>query len=449
MAEKGDRDPATGLLSRQAFLEEVREAHRLMPLRLNRGCLLILHFPVIQSMVTGGSADELSADSADDAMLHLLAIVETRVRTRDTLGRISRHSLCILLKGCNESDAIIVADQYAALLRDIVVKSGKKYMPMDMRYRIVPLDSRGKRSRQGVSRLVVAPPIDNFSTLSKQIDVAGNIVDLSSSKVVSLNAMRTVKPDSHPGCPVDDPAHTLKNSVLDLGGRDRAHAWRLRPGMLVQRKPLVCCHRLQPMGIVNTANRLQDTDLFISMLTALGLSSPEKRPIVESQLILPVQANQIQPEFPQWLAERCKQMRVAPSDICLSFSVDSLAPKLRNIAPILRQLNSNGIRLMLEGAASANQFRMMKNVAQFDSLFISGRTLNDSLTKIAMRVELEAVITEAREHQCEICAGGIDSAAMLIHATTMQIEIGFGRQCGASTAFPEEAWTRVPGLAES
>ncbi|MFK8080551.1 MAG: EAL domain-containing protein [Granulosicoccus sp.] len=437
MDDDGQRDPVTGLLNRQAFLDEVQEAQRLMPQRLRRGCLLILHFPVIQGMAIGDG-------KADDAMLHLLAIVETRVRTRDTLGRISRHSLCILLKGCKEMDAVTVADQYSALLRDIVVKSGDTHLPMDLRYRIVPLDGRGHRSRQGVSRLIVAPPLHESSTLSKQFDVAGNTVDLSASKVVFLNAVRHEK--SAADLTDDDASADVSGSVLAVGARDSAQSWRLRPGMLVQRKPLVCCYRLQPMGVVKMGDILQRTDLFASILTALGLNIQERRPIIESQLILPVQASQIDSQFAPWLAALCKQMRVAPSDICLSISVDSLSTALRSIAPILRQLNSNGIRLMLEGVSSSSQFRMMKNVAQFDYLYVSGRTLNDSLSKVAMRVELESIIDEAREQQCEICAGGIDSLTMLKHAVAMKIEIGFGRQCGVSTAFPEAAWVRAETL---
>lgn len=448
MTDDEQRDAATGLLSRQAFLDEVREVHRLMPQRLRRGCLLILQFPVIQSLGAGVDNDESSTDRADDALCHLLAIVEKRVRTRDTIGRISPHSLCILLKGCKESDAVVVADQYAVLLRDIVISDGKRQLPLDLRYRIVPLDARGSRPRQGVSRLIVAPALQDNARLSKQFDVAGNTVDLSSSKVVSLNAIRDDKSASRQGHDSVDAALPGSGSVLEVGARDSAQSWRLRPGMLIQRKPLICCFRLQPVGVVKMGGSLQNTDLLASMLTALGMSDKEKRPIIESQLILPVQASQIDAQFASWLAAQCKQMRVSPSDICLSLSVESLSATLRSVAPILRQLNRNGVRLMLEGAGSSSQFRMIKNVAQFDYLHVSGRTLNDSYTKVSLRVELESIITEAREQQCEISAGGIDSVAMLNHALAMKVEIGFGRQCGASTSFPDSAWVRSEMLSE-
>ena len=448
MTNSDRHDAATGMLNRKAFLEQVHEAHRLMPQSMRRGCLLIMYFPLVRSLSNDSSRidiqneekSETPKDAVDDAVCHLLAIVETRLRSRDTIGRIARHSMCILLKGCREADAVVVADQFAALLRDIVVQAGDRQLPMDMHYRIVPLDGRGSRRRQGVSRLVVAPALQDHPRLSKQLTIAGNIVDLSSSKVVSLNGARIEKgvassAEQHPVI-----ASAAASTVMKIGTRNHAQSWRLRPGMLVQRKPLICCFRLQPMAIVKMETVLQNSDLFVSMLTALGLGERETRPTIESQLILPVKASQIDDQLPQWLASRCKQMRVAPSDVCLSTSVESISAVLQSVAPVLRQLNQNGIRLMLEGTGSSNQFHMMKNVAQFDYLYISGRTLSDSLSNVATRAELESIIAVAQEQQCEICAGGIDTQIMLNHAATMKIDIGFGRQCGASIAFPDEAW---------
>ena len=435
------RDPATGLLNRRAFLKEVHEIQRSTPARLRRGCLLILNYPVLQLLADGDEGQE----AVDDALRHLLAIVETRVRTRDTLGRIAPHSLCLLLKGCREPDAVVVADQYVALLRDVVVQCAGRQLPLDLRYRIVSLDAPGSKPRQGVSRLVVAPALPDHTTLAKQIEVAGNRVDLSTSKVVSLNAARAIRKELGAGSETDEKAGTDSGGtdsaiVLEVGSRDSAQSWRLRPGMLIGRKPLICCFRLQPMGVAHMSGSLQRTDLFSSVLAALALDNKQTRPVVESQLIVPILANQIDIKFAQSVSALCQQMRVSPSDICLSLNIESLSKELRTVSPVLRQLNRVGIRLMLEGVLSASQFRMMKNVAQFDYLHVSGRKLQDSLVTVSERVELQSIIDVAREQQCEICSGGIDSQVLLNHALAMKIEIGFGRECGASIAFPEQAW---------
>ena len=436
------RDPATGLLSRLAFLNEVREAQESMPARLRRGCLLILQFPLLKTL----SAANNDPEACNDAMRHLLAIVETRVRSRDTLGRIANHSLCLLLKGCKQDDAVVVADQYVALLRNIVLRSGEQQLPMKLRYRIVPLDSRGKPSRRGVSRLSIAPPIaDNFK-LAKQIEVAGNRVDLNTSKVVSLNAVRAEKLQHVNESDANYTGYIGGNSVVEVGETNSAHSWRLRPGMLLSRMPLVCCYRLRPLSIANTTGSLQQSDVFASILNALALHARETRPMFESQLILPVRADQILPGFAQWVTVQCRQLRVAPSDICLSVGVQSLSLKLKHVAPELRLLNRFGIRLMLEGVRSSSQFRMMKNVANFDSLQVSSRTLNDSQSQVTERVVLQSIIAEAKAQDCEICADGIDSNLMLKHAQAINIEIGFGRLCGSSIAFPSQAWTSWESL---
>ncbi len=439
-------DPATGLLHRQAFLEEVRNAVPPNKKQLRRGCLLILQFPILRQLVD----DE--EHHADDAMRHLLAIVETRLRTRDTLGRISTHALCIYLKNCKDEDAVVVADQFAAILNKIAIQLGERQVSLNLRYRIIPLDERGGRSSQGVSRLVVAPAVLDHSKLAKQIDVAGNRVDLSSSKVVSLNDVRREQKDD--SGQLQAPGFAANDRVSALGERVYDTTWRLRPGMLIKRKPLICCFRLQPVGVLQSDQSLQDTDVIASMLNALALSRntektqetprQEIRPIIESQLILPMQANQINVHFPGWIAGRCQQMRVAPSDVCLSLSVDSITKELTSVAPLLRSLNGQGIRLMLEDVSSASQFRMMNDIAQFDYLHISGRAINDSVSTLSLRMELEAIIDQAQTANCEICAGGIDTDAKLEYALSLKVDIGFGRLCGPSTVFPEQAWVGKP-----
>ena len=154
MADDSTIDPLTGLLHRAAFLQEVRDGQSKVPPHVRRGCLLILHFPMLQSI-----AEQGGSDAATIALRNLLAVVETRLRSRDTLGRIAEHSLCILLRQCREKDALIIAEQYVALLQDVIIDTGSQIAPMELRYRIVPLDSLGRRPRQGVSRLVKEPEL--------------------------------------------------------------------------------------------------------------------------------------------------------------------------------------------------------------------------------------------------------------------------------------------------
>jgi diguanylate cyclase (GGDEF)-like protein len=432
MVDKTGIDPVTGLLSRQAFLQEVRVAQDQLPTHGRRGCLLIIHFPVLLTLEQHEGRDALN-----DALRHLLAIVETRLRSRDILGRISGNTLCLLLKQCKESDAVVVADQYMGLLGDVVINIANLPHSMDMRYRIVPLDLMGTRQKQGISRRIKAPAVTSGSPVVKEIEVSTNHVDLSQSKVVSLtqyskgqqrsaDALRVIKPSSGNAIP-------LQKQV----------SWRLKPGKLMRRKSLVCCFRLQPIGGRCSPEVLQHSEILASILKSLALTSARSRPMLESQLILPVQAWQIDDSFPGWIAERCETLRVAPADICLSLSVESLTENLRRVTPALRHLNRRGIRLMLEGAESVTQVKLLHKLAQFDYIYISGRTLNDSVNKPQIRDTLESLIQFAGKQHSEICSGGIDTPGMEAHAVSIGVEVGFGRACGRSVPFPNQATQSV------
>jgi len=423
-------DEATGLLNRPAFLKEVRNTQASLPQHVRQGCLLLLYFPVVRAIyLEGGEA------AANDALKHLLAIIETRLRSRDTLGRVGLHSLCIFLRQCREEDALIVADQHAALLRDVVINVAGKTVPLELAYRIVPLDHRGERLTQGISQRVAARKIDDVPTLEKTISVAGNTVDLTASRVVSLNA---VQKECSPA-PVEALAPVV--NIAPSSGVHTALSWRLRPGLLIRRKSHICCLRLQKVGVNNSDVQLQDSIVMASVMKALALNTTKNRPVVESQLILPVCARQINPQFPEWVSEHCQKMRVAPSDICLSIAVSSLSEELRAMAPILRDLNRAGIRLMIEDIGSAAEFRMMQNLAIFDFLYLSGKTLLGCQSNLSERQEVETLIAETKHQHAEVCCSGIDSQTLLDLALDMKIDIGFGRQCAQSVQFPKEAWT--------
>ncbi|MFT4727761.1 MAG: EAL domain-containing protein (putative c-di-GMP-specific phosphodiesterase class I), partial [Granulosicoccus sp.] len=96
-----------------------------------------------------------------------------------------------------------------------------------------------------------------------------------------------------------------------------------------------------------------------------------------------------------------------------------------------------GIRLMLEGVSSAPQFTALQNLAGFDYLWISAKSLQGSIRDMQKRQELEALVDAAHAQHREVCAAGVDSQALLEHAQALRIDVGFGRMCGRSLPFPE------------
>lgn len=436
MADDSTIDPTTGLLHRAAFLQEVRNGQTNVPSHVRRGCLLILHFPMLKTIGEQGGGE-----AATHALRNLLAVVETRLRSRDTLGRIAEHSLCVLLRQCREKDAVIIAEQYVALLRDVVIDAGGQIGPMQLRYRIVPLDRLGKRSRQGVSRLVDEQVLQDAAKLADDNNELMPDPDGLTDKVVSISLARDKQKHQVQSEEEKNSARlTLAgdtSALVGLGGKEgHAVALRLKPGLLLSGKAMVCCYRIQSVGAKQDLSPLQSNSMLVSAINALALDSRLERPAVESQLILPVLASQLNEELPAWLKKTCTTRRVAPSDVCFSVTVESLSKDLRATVPILRLLNRHGVRLMLDGVTSVSQFRALQNLAGFDYLSVSARTLQSSWKQIRQRQELSDLIAEAQNRHREICAAGIDSNALLEHAKQMGIDIGFGRECGKSLPFP-------------
>ena len=419
MMEGPSLDEATGLLHRAAFLAEVRKAETSAVSQVRRGCLLILNFPVLRHI-----REVAGEEAATAALCNLLGIVETRHRNRDTMGRIGDHSLCIFLRRCKEQDAGLIAEQYVALLRDVVVEAGEHRAAMDLHYRIVPLDWRGRRTRQGISKIVKAP--DDAARVVTAIHTLANSGDREIGKLLHL-APRN-----------DDPAiirHPLPAGsvrVASVAGAD----YRMKPGMLLKHRPLICCYRISPVGLMASDGPISESILFNTVLDSLALGAGNRRPVVENQLIVPVNAKQLNTESALWLKDQCRSRRVAPADVCLSLRVDSITQDLRSSLPAIRSLNRQGIMLMLEGVSSAAQFTAIQKLASFDYLLISAKVLQASMLQIRARRELESLVEMVREQQRQICSAGIDTPLLLTHAQLMQMDIGFGRECGRSQSFP-------------
>ncbi|MFK7854063.1 MAG: EAL domain-containing protein [Granulosicoccus sp.] len=436
MADDSTIDPTTGLLHRAAFLQEVRNGKTNARPHLRRGCLLILHFPMLQAIGQQGGTE-----AATQALRNLLAVVETRLRSRDTLGRIAEHSLCVLLRQCREKDAVIIAEQYVALLRDVVIDTGGQIGPMKLRYRIVPLDHSGKRRRQGISRMVEEQvlqdatklTVDNNELIPDPNDPTGKIVSISLARDRQKHPVQSEEKKPSASLTLAGESSSL---VGQQGSAEQAVALRLKPGLLLSGKALVCCYRIQSVGAKQDLSDLQSNSMLLSAINALALDSGVDRPAVESQLILPILASQLNQELPAWLKKTCTTRRVAPSDVCFCVTVESLSKDLRATVPILRLLNRHGVRLMLDGVTSVSQFRALQNLAGFDYLSISARTLQSSWKQIRQRQELSDLVVEAKTRHGEICAAGVDSSTLLEHAKQMGIDIGFGRECGKSLPFP-------------
>jgi len=429
MPDQPTVDTSAGLLQRAEFLKAVRDAQIGGSKDLPRGCLLMLHFPGLLDI-----AQEHGVDALDATLQNLLGVIESRLRRRDTLGRIGEQSLCVLLRQCVEKNALAIADQYETMLNDIAYDDRLQSALVGFHYRVISLDSDTRRSATtddlGVSTRALSEASILLATIRSfsQADepVPGELVSLVESKPEGIDASEVKMQSSPPAAAVDTPTARLTSQ-----------RWRLKPGHLLSQQLLPTCYRVQSVGFGTSGQSIPDNPMFHAALNALALNVKLARPIIESLLILPVSVSQLTHEASFWLKERCRNQRIAPSDICLLLSVDTVSEDLRTSMPVLRRLNRLGICLMLEGVTSAPQFTALQNLAGFDYLWISAKVLQSSVLDLRSRKELEALIEVAHAQHREVCAAGIDSQLLLAHAKNLHIDIGFGRACGRSLPFPE------------
>ena len=431
MSDDSSVDPATGLLHRAAFLKEVREAQIKSATEKRRGCLLILHFPGLLDL-----GQEEGRGVAASTLKNLLAIIETRLRRRDTLGRIGENSLCVLLRQCQESDAVIIAEQYEGLLNDVAFDDKVQRSLVGFNFRIVSLDSSRHRApnieENGVNTRALSEASILLSTIrsfmQSDAPVSGEVVPFGDATSEQREVAQVTRKTE---ITADTPVDVQSNAEMS------PQNWRLKPGHLLSQKLLVSCYRMQSVGFASSDHAVHESPMFETALNALALNLKLSRPTLESLLILPISAVQLTNEATYWLKERCRSQRIAPSDICLLLSVETISKDLRTFMPVLRRLNRQGIRLMLEGVGSAPQFTALQNLAGFDYLWISAKVLQASFNDVRKRQELESLVEAAHGQHREVCAAGIDTQALLSHAQALNIDIGFGRACGRSLAFPD------------
>lgn len=431
MADDSTLDPSTGLLHRAAFLKEVRNAQLQSNTTIRRGCLLIFNFPGLLDV-----AQQDGKEASSNTLKNILAIIDSRLRKRDTLGRIGDQSLCLLLRHCEENDAALIADQYETLLNDVAFDGRLLRALAGFHHKVVSLDTTKRRTRVTEDEAAGSQALSEASVLLSTIRSFGEIETTEPGELVSFTETHSEQKESQDSVEQNEKPSAVRLGAAELSDLSEQN-WRLKPGCLPSQQMLVTCYRVQPVGFASRGDSLEESAMLNDALNGLALNRELSRPAIESMLILSVEAAQLTNQASLWLKERCKQQKIAPSDICFLLSVDAVSHDLRNCMPVLRRLNRQGVRLMLEGVSSAPQFSALQNLAGFDYLWISAKNLQLSHKDVRKRQEVESLIQAAHSQHREVCAAGIDTPSLLAHASSLNIDIVFGRECGRSLPFPK------------
>jgi diguanylate cyclase (GGDEF)-like protein len=121
LIEKSNRDPLTGMYSREAFLDAFKQCRR----RVESGVLLMIDADFFKMI-----NDTYGHLTGDDALRMIASSVLGAVRRADIAGRIGGEEFAIFLPGTSVAEARIIAER---IRQDVEVLS---FIPVDTAHRL-------------------------------------------------------------------------------------------------------------------------------------------------------------------------------------------------------------------------------------------------------------------------------------------------------------------------
>ncbi len=396
------RDAGTGLLRRAAFRHELAVYLDNKPERDKRGCLLLVRFPVLQA-----HAKKSSSDSIDRAFCDLLAVLETRFRGRDDMGRLSSHSLCIHLRQCSQSDAHKIAREYLKLMNDLEVSIEGKKISVSPQIRVVSLDQDDIEHSTGVT---VIPHRRKPKEAVLESLPSANSIDTSSSVT----------------------SYSEKFADVLVFDTEREY-WRIEPSRWLRTDNndahLVRLRSLNKhVGIDNARNTLR-------ILDALSLRADHRKRTPSRKIVVPAELRKLDSDALRWLIDQTRERRVSPADICFQITADELSEQMRSALPLLRNLHRAGFLLMLSNADDTSVLGNVQRTLKIDYIMISARRLQHSVSDEDVRNDIAKLVAMVQSEGSSVVASGVDSDHLLEHARALNIDLGFGRICGRSQPF--------------
>lgn len=124
LAEKARRDDMTGMLNREAFLEDAEAARR----RSDAGTLLIVDADNFKAI-----NDCFGHLSGDTALLEISAAIRRAVREHDIVGRIGGEEFGVFLPGADRDEALRVAERLRSAVAAAEFRpTGDSRMPLSV-----------------------------------------------------------------------------------------------------------------------------------------------------------------------------------------------------------------------------------------------------------------------------------------------------------------------------
>ncbi|MEE9322197.1 MAG: diguanylate cyclase [Granulosicoccus sp.] len=409
----GNRDPDTGLLSRTAFLREVRNFQNEAQTSRAKACLLVFQIPVFESI-----NQQFGVDTGRSVLRDILGLIETRLRGRDTFGRLTPQSLCVLLRQCSIKDAEKTSAQFGEVLANFSVRHEGVTIPVPVQRRVIPLGSLealANRSRE-------------LTTNSQQNAAGGQLQTVSpgAENIASISAVRPgAQPDSPPATYSQFGIGAVDDEKVALG----SNHWRAEPGrrLIDTDKPII--YRLRSL---QAASRHRDREGLRQAIDTLARVQQMQAQSPVPLLIVDIALRSLDADTVSWLLAACKQHQVLTSSLCIALSHAGWAGRLRHVIPALKQLDRAGVLVMLDAFETDRHGEIVERTVNIDFRQLSGADLNAALGNTASFRELQARIGKYRQSDSNVICRAVDTDKHLPELRRLGVDIVFGRFVGRS-----------------
>jgi len=407
----GNRDSDTGLLNRTAFLREVRDFQNDAQSDKAEACLLVFQIPAFELI-----NQQFGADTGRSVLRDILGLIETRLRGRDIFGRLTRQSLCVLLRQCSIEDAEKTSAQFGEVLANFSVSHEDVTIPVTVQRRVIPLGSLetlANRTRE--------------LTATSQPNVTDNQSQIESHDINDIASASAVKARDYANAP---PAANYQSATGDIDDEQVAqgsHHWRAEPGKRLVDTGESDCYRLRSL---QAASRQRDREGLRQAIDTLA--SAQQKQVQLPLLMVDVALRSLDGDTVSWLLEACTKHQVQPSSLCIALSHAGWAGRLRHVIPALKQLDRAGVLVMLDALETDRHGEIVERTVNIDFRQLSTRDMSNALASAATFNELQTRIGNFRQSGSKIICRAVDSDKHLSELRRLGVDIVFGRFAGRS-----------------
>lgn len=411
-------DPDTALLNREAFISTSMRWMSAQKIEDATSTLLVLEISsLIDLEICGGHRLALTA------LREVLALLKTRMRSRDVIGRVDRHTIAVLLKQCDENLASSVVKSLMDAVKGHRFATNNRVYDTQCTPLCISVDHDSDISQLLPGETFAQPgPVELIDSDTQ-----------TQSNIIPFKAMTDVSSEA-------ETVAELKSDLVSFA------TMRVQPGVLLQNTDAIACYRLrvfgeQPGDATDSLDIAHCRSVIDEVANNLSLQQRSLVPV----LVIDVSASFLDATKLEWLLSSCTQSRVPLSTFCLAFSEKDLMNELDSALATLSSAHRDGLQLMLKSPGTSPYSYYLQKQLPIDFLELPAGIVVDAVQDDFKRAMLQAQVLVAHSLNMQVVASNIDSQALLKFANSLGIDIGTGKLCGRSVGIESIGLDKLAG----